>query len=300
MRERILSVEESTRRMEAIGLMCGSVACFAVLDSAVKYLAVVKQVPIGQIVWVRFCEHALLSVALLGPATIAHSWKSARPGAQVLRSLFMFATTAFNFSALQYLQLDQTATFTFLAPFLIAVLSGPILGEWLGWRRLIVVSIGFSGVLLVIRPDAGHGVHWAFLLSAGATACVSFYNIWTRLLARYDPPNVTQFYSPLAGVLLAAPFGLYFWQWPADVLTALLLVSLGVSGGMGHWLLIRAHHYAPAPILAPFIYVGLLYMTVIEYAVFGEVPNLWTLGGGAVIISSGLYLLYHERARMRR
>jgi drug/metabolite transporter (DMT)-like permease len=296
MRDTPDAISLRAERLEAIGLMCGAVACFALLDSAVRYLAVVKHVPIEQIIWVRFCEHLIVTLIMLGPAAIAVSWKTARPGAQFVRSLLMFATTAFNFGALQYLQLDQTVTFFFLSPFLVAVFAGPILGEWLGWRRLLAVSLGFSGVLLVVRPGAG-SFQWAFGLAAGATLCVSLYNVWTRLLARYDPPGVTQFYSPLAGIVFAAPFGVWGWQWPTDILTVALLASLGVSGAVGHWLLISAHHRAPAPVLAPFTYLGLIYMTVIEYAVFGEIPNQWTLGGGAVIISSGLYLLYRERNR---
>lgn len=289
-------VDQRAERLRAIGLMCGAVACFALLDTTARYLAVVKHVPVQQIVWVRLVEHMFMTLVLLGPSVASVSWKSARPGAQVLRSLFMFATTALNFAAMQYLQLDQTITMFFLSPFIIGLLSGPILGEWLGWRRLAAVSIGFSGVLLVIRPGVT-GVHWAFALSAGATFCVSLYNVWTRLLARYDPPAVTQFYSPLAGVVCGAPFGLYVWQWPGDLLTVVLLLSLGATGGFGHWLLIRAHHHAPAPALAPFSYLGLIYMILIEYAVFGEVPNDWTLGGGAIIVSSGLYLLYRERSK---
>jgi drug/metabolite transporter (DMT)-like permease len=298
MRDTAFSSEERARRMEAIGLMCGSVACFAVLDSSVRYLAVVAHTPVAQIIWVRLCEHLILSLGFLGPAVALKSWRSARPWGQILRSMFMLGTTAFNFSALQYLQLDQTVTFSFLAPFLIAALSGPILGEWLEWRRLVAVGVGFTGVLLVVRPGAD-GFHWAFLLCAAATLNGAFYNILTRLLARHDPPSVTQVYTPLAGVLFVAPFGLHVWRWPSEPLTWLLLGSLGFSGGLGHWLLIRAHQHAPAPILAPFTYVGLVYMALIEYAVFNEVPGQWTLAGGAVIISSGLYLLYRERKTVR-
>jgi drug/metabolite transporter (DMT)-like permease len=82
------------------------------------------------------------------------------------------------------------------------------------------------------------------------------------------------------------------------VKTTLLLASLGFWGGLGHWLLILAHRIAPASVLAPFIYLGLIWMTTIGYLVFDNLPSLWTLSGAAVVIVSGLYLLARERKLM--
>jgi drug/metabolite transporter (DMT)-like permease len=74
--------------------------------------------------------------------------------------------------------------------------------------------------------------------------------------------------------------------------------SVGFWGGLGHWLLILAHRIAPASVLAPFIYLGLIWMTTIGYLVFDNMPSLWTLSGAAVVIVSGLYLLARERKLM--
>lgn len=103
------------------------------------------------------------------------------------------------------------------------------------------------------------------------------------------------FYTPLAGSVLAAPFALAAWVWPRDAFTWLLFAVMGVTATLGHWLLILAFKYAPAPVVAPFVYVGLIGMVILGYLVFGDVPTLWTLAGGAVVIGSGLYLLYRER-----
>ncbi|MDH3581260.1 MAG: DMT family transporter, partial [Hyphomicrobiales bacterium] len=103
------------------------------------------------------------------------------------------------------------------------------------------------------------------------------------------------FFTPVAGVVAIFPFAVATWQWPADFWTWCLLASLGVTGGFGHWLLILAHRYAPAPVVAPFVYVGLIFMTALGYLIFGHVPTAWTLAGGAIVIGSGLYLLYRER-----
>ena len=91
------------------------------------------------------------------------------------------------------------------------------------------------------------------------------------------------------------PFALTAWQWPQNLGVWVLLASLGFWGGLGHWFLILAHRHAPAPALAPFIYLGLIWMAVAGYFVFGQVPTLWTLTGAAVVILSGLYLFARER-----
>ncbi|WP_088347454.1 MULTISPECIES: DMT family transporter [Rhodomicrobium] len=285
-------------RMQGILLMCCAIATFSLLDSAAKYLVTVSAVPIFQAIWFRFVSHVGFTLAVFGPRNFAHSMKSAKPGLQILRGIFLFATTGFNYAALQYLQLDQVATIFFLSPFVVAVLAGPILGEWVGMRRLIAIMVGFSGVILVMRPGYG-GIHWAVSYSFCATISYAAYNILTRYLASHDSSLVTQVYSPLAGVVMLAPLAFWTWQWPAELFTWGLMISTGISGGFGHYLLILAHRRCPAPILAPFSYLGLITQSLVGYAVFSQLPSGWTLAGGAVIISSGLYLLYRERRMLK-
>ena len=128
-----------------------------------------------------------------------------------------------------------------------------------------------------------------------ATLGYALYNLSTRYLAAYDPPEVTQTYTPLAGAIVLMPFALAVWKQPQDLTVWLLLASLGFWGGLGHWLLILAHRIAPASALAPFIYLGLIWMSFAGFVVFGQVPTLWTLSGAAVVILSGLYLFARER-----
>jgi drug/metabolite transporter (DMT)-like permease len=213
---------------------------------------------------------------------------------QVLRSLIMIVTTGFNFISLRYLQLDQTVTIFFLAPLLVALLAGPLLHEWVGWHRMVAIIAGFLGVLLVMHPGFGT-LHWAMLISLVATLGYALYNLSTRYLAAYDPPEVTQTYTPLAGAIVLMPFALAAWKQPEDLSVWLLLASLGFWGGLGHWLLILAHRIAPASALAPFIYLGLIWMSAAGFLVFGQVPTAWTLSGAAIVILSGLYLFARER-----
>ena len=280
--------------VKAIALICGAGLCFAILDTTVKYLAAHTAIPMSEITWMRFVVHALLSVVLLGPAAIPRLAKTARPLQQWLRSAFMLSATLCNFVAVTYLRLDQTATIFFLTPLLVAALAGPLLNEWVGWRRLVAILTGFLGILVVMRPGFGW-IHWAVFLSFGATLSYALYTITTRYLAGHDDAAVTQFYTPLAGLIVLAPFALAQWVWPSDLLIWSLFALLGVAGAFGHWLLIQAYRFAEAPVLAPFIYVNLIWLTSLGYVVFGDVPDIATVAGGAVVIGSGLYLLYRER-----
>jgi drug/metabolite transporter (DMT)-like permease len=282
------------QRLVAIGLMALATVCFAALDSTAKYLVVRESVPVAEVTWLRFVGHVVFSAIVLWPFALRPSLRSAKPLVQVLRSALKVVTTGFNFVALRYLQLDQTVTIFFLTPLLVAALAGPLLHEWVGWHRVLAIIVGFLGVLVVIHPGLG-GLRWAMLLVLVATFGYALYNIATRYLAAFDPPEVTQTYTPLAGAVVMAPFALAAWQWPQDALVWLLFASLGFWGGLGHWLLILAHRHAPAPVLAPFIYLGLIWMSVAGLLIFGDVPTLWTLSGAAIVILSGLYLLARER-----
>jgi drug/metabolite transporter (DMT)-like permease len=293
-RARPLPHTDENHRLRAIGFMALATLCFAALDATGKYLIVNHGVPVIEVSWLRFVGHVVFSAVALWPLAFTPSLRSAKPMIQILRSGLMVLTTGFNFLALRYLQLDQTITIFFLTPLLVAGLAGPLLGEWVGWHRMLAIIAGFFGVLLVMHPGIC-SVHWAMLIALVATLGYAVYNIATRYLAAFDPATVTQTYTPLAGVIVLAAPALAAWQWPTDGFQTLLLASLGFWGGLGHWFLILAHREAPAPVLAPFIYLGLIWMSGLGLLVFGDVPTLWTLSGAAVVIVSGLYLLARER-----
>lgn len=278
--------------------MCGAVTLFACLDATAKHLVGTVGLPATEVVAVRFASNmafALIAFPLMfGLRAMPRIVRTRRPGLQMLRSGFMFGATIFNFLAVKYLQLDQTITIFYVTPLLVALLAGPLLGEWVGWRRMIAIMAGFVGVILVTRPGFG-GIHWAVLLSFAATLSYALYNISTRYLARYDATEVTVFYSPVLGMLLMLPFLYFDWHWPQDLWIWGLLLLTGVLGGMGHLLLVIAHRAAPAPVLAPFIYSNMATVVLLGYLVFGDLPTWWTVAGGLIVVGSGLYILYRER-----
>ena len=204
----------------------------------------------------------------------------------------------FNFLALKHLRLDQTTTIGFLTPLTVAVLAGPLLGEWIGWRRAIAVLVGFGGILLAVRPGFTQ-VHPAVLFALCSMLCYAVFSIVTRYLAPFDRAEVTLFYSLFAGTVVVAPLALADWVWPESPFIWTLLLSMGLWGGLGHYLFILAHRHAPASVVAPFLYISLLTHSTAGFLVFGQVPDQWTLAGAGVVILSGLYLLHRERATTR-
>jgi drug/metabolite transporter (DMT)-like permease len=280
----------------AIGLMCLAVLCFSVLDSTAKYLGEFTNIPFEQVLWLRFLTHCLVLALIYRPIKFIGALKTAAPKAQLVRTFTMLGATAFNFWALKYLQLDQTITIFFLSPLLIAALAGPLLGERLEKAQLLAVIFGFLGVLIVTRPGFG-GIHWAVGLSLLATLSLAFYNVFTRYTSKYDNNRTNQVYAPLGGAFLFTPFALAHWQTPESLFIWVLLISLGISGGLGHWLLITAHRHAPAPLLAPFIYLGIISMPIIGYYIFDDIPSSWTLAGALCVIASGLYLWSLEKEK---
>lgn len=190
---------ERRQRLTGIALMCGAVACFSVLDTGAKYLS--THMDVLQVVWVRYTAAFLLTLAISNPIRTPRLMATSRPLLQVGRAVLLLGSTSSNFLALQYLQLDQALAITFSAPFLVAVLSGPLLGEWVGWRRWTAIGVGFVGVLLVTRPGFG-GIHPAALLCLVNALCLALYGICTRILTRTDSNQTTLFYSNAVGAAL--------------------------------------------------------------------------------------------------
>jgi drug/metabolite transporter (DMT)-like permease len=281
-------------RLTGIGLMCGAVLSFACLDVTAKYLN--GYMDTLQVVWARYTGAFVLALFIFNPVSRPGLMRTRRPVLQLVRSAMLLGSTIANFLAFRYLQLDQALAILFSTPFMVAILAGPLLGEWIGWRRWVAILVGFAGVLLVTRPGVGD-VHWAALYSVTSAVFYAFYIVATRVLSRSDSTDTTLFYSNLVGAVAMLPVMPFVWTTPDDPFIIFLMVAFGAFGSFGHYLLIIAHRLAPASVLAPFMYSQLVWATGFGYVVFGDVPNRWTVAGAAVLVASGLYLLHRERVR---
>jgi drug/metabolite transporter (DMT)-like permease len=285
-------LQQRRQRLTGIALMCGAVATFSCLDATGKYL--LHYMDPLQVVWARYFGAFVLAFIFLNPITRAKMMTTKRPFLQVGRSALLLGSTALSFFALRYLQLDEALAILFSTPFLVALLSGPLLGEWVGWRRWTAIAVGFFGVLVVVRPGFG-GIHPAALLTFCGAICYALYVSTTRVLARSDSSETTLFYSNLVGAVAMLPVIPFVWTTPTSALVVALMVLIGALGSGGHYLLILGHRLAPASTLAPFIYTQIVWTTTLGFLVFGDLPNRWTILGGLIVVASGLYLLNRER-----
>jgi drug/metabolite transporter (DMT)-like permease len=276
--------------------MCGAAAAFALLNATAKYLS--ADYSVAQLLWARTAGHLAFVVAAFGPHYGRRLFVTQYPASQLVRSLMLVSSTAFNFAALRYIGLATAATINFTSPLIVALLSVPLLGERVGRRRWAAIGVGFLGVLVVLRPGA-EAARAAALLSLGTAACYAVYQVLTRRVAASDPPETTAGYSALVGTGLTSVIVPFSWTTPRSASALLLMVSMGLTGGLGHYFVARAYVWAPASVVSPFNYVQLLGAVVTGYLVFGDVPgaSLW-LGAG-LIIGSGLFVLYTERRRAR-
>ena len=286
---------EARERLIGIALACAGVTVFTALDSSAKFEGL-HGIPTLQIVWVRYAVSLVLAALMLRPWATPALYKTSRPGAHIVRGFFLLGSTAFNFIAVQHLQLAQTISISFAGPLIVTAAAGPLLGEWAGPRRWAAVIVGFLGVLVVVQPEPGAFQPWA-LFSVATAFCNAGYGIWNRLMSSTESPGSMLIYGSLLSTVLLAPAVPFDFVWPTNGWVIFALLLTGVAGGIGHWFIILANRRAPATLLAPFSYVQLLSMIVSGYLIFGDVPGRSTLVGALIIIASGLYVLYRERRR---
>lgn len=270
--------------------MCGAAALFALLNAAAKALA---DLPTAQLLWVRTAGHLAFVVLTFGPRHGRRLFATRHPAPQLVRSLLLLASTAFNFAALRFVDLATAATINFTSPCIVALLAVPMLGERVGLGHWTAIATGFAGVVVVVRPGSGVA-QWGSLLSLGTAVCYAGYQVLTRRVAATDPPETTVGYSALVGTAVTTLLVPFAWVRPGSWARAAVLLSMGVTGGLGHYLVARAYMWAPASVVSPFNYVQLLGAASTGYLIFGDVPGPWLWAGAVLIVGSGLAIAYLE------
>lgn len=289
------TAETTDNPVLGIAWMLATMFWFVTLDSTAKYL--MQSYPVVQVVWARFFFHLIFVAIIMGrqlPVLVKSRWLSR----QYLRSFFMFATTVLFFIGLHILPLTTAATIMFLSPIIVTMLSIPLLGEKVGPRRWLGIVIGFAGAVLVMRPGSD-SLQLGILVVLAAAFTHALYQVFTRRLRALDGPMTSLFYTALLGALVTSAVAPFYWQ-PVAAVDWLLFVFAGIAGGIGHLCLIRAFRSAPASVVAPFSYSSLLWATLFGFVLFGDLPGVWTLGGAALIIGSGLYIFHREHAVKRQ
>jgi drug/metabolite transporter (DMT)-like permease len=280
--------------LRGISLVMTAVLLFSSMDTAAKH--VLRSYPLPPLIWARYAVHLIFMLVLLWPRMGAALVRTAHPGLQVLRGLLLVVSTGFFYLSLTFLPLAEAAAITFVGPVLTTALSGPLLGERVTRRQWLAVSLGFIGVLIIVRPGGGLLQPSAIFPLCCAVA-FSLYQIITRKIVGREHPLTTLFYTALVGAVITSLALPLTWQTPTLPQVPLIVV-IGLLGGFGHFLLIRAVEHASPTTLAPFIYVQLIFSTVLAFLAFGEFPNSGSLLGMLVIVSAGMLAV--DWRRMRR
>jgi drug/metabolite transporter (DMT)-like permease len=212
-----------------------------------------------------------------------------------LRGVALLASSLFFISGLRFLPIAEASATGFVAPLFVTALSIVFLGEKVGLRRWLATAAGLAGVLIILRPgtSAFHPAAFFPLVSALAWACTL---IMTRLMSGRERAATIMTYSSIAGVCILTAMVPLVWVAPSwhDVLFG---IFIGVASTAGQWIVVLAFRYADASVLAPFSYTQLLWVSILGFLVFGEVPDAWTVTGAAFIVASGLYTAHRERVR---
>jgi drug/metabolite transporter (DMT)-like permease len=271
------------------------VVCFSTLETTAKYLS--RSYPVPMLVWCRYTVHTLLMVILLAPRMGSKLVRTAQPGGQALRATLLMGSTLFNFSALSFLPMAEVKAVSFISPLLVTLLAVGVLREHVTWPRWIAVATGFAGVLFIVRPGS-EMLQWPALFALGSASCYSVYQIMTRRFSGFEHPVTTLFYTALIGCVLMSLALPLFWQTPQWRHVPLLLL-LGVAGGFGHFMLIKAMALENASFLSPLGYMQLMWAVLFGYLVFGDFPDAHAFIGMAIIVGSGLYVALGHRPRPR-
>jgi drug/metabolite transporter (DMT)-like permease len=288
----LIDAQRYPHAVRGIGLMLLATCCFGCLDTLSKYL--VTYYPASSLVWVRYLLQTVVMAAIFLPRMGMRLVRTTSPGVQLVRGLMLVLSSVVFVIALNHMQIAEVASIVFLAPIIVALAGGWLLGERVSTRTWVALAGGFTGVLLIIRPG-GNAFTWWALLPLGCAFFFAGYQILTRKLAGHDDPITTLFYPGLIACLVVPPVFPGAFNVPTIPLHLAMIGAIGILGAVGHFLLIRAHGHAPATLLAPFGYTQLLVVLTLGWLAFDQLPDAIALTGIALIAACGLGLVIASR-----
>ena len=281
------------RPFRGIALILTSTVFLGTSDVTAKYLS--ANLPSIEIAWIRFLAFAVIMLPAMLPGSPLYALRSGRRGLQLMRGAALLASSLFFITGLGFLPIAEASATGFVAPLFVTALSIFFLRESVGVRRWLATAVGLIGVLIILRPgsSAFHPAAFFPLVSALAWACTL---IMTRMMSGRDPAITTMTYSSIAGVCILSALVPFVWVAPSwhDIMFGILI---GIASTAGQWIVVLAFRYADASVLAPFSYTQLLWVSVLGFVIFGEIPDIWTVTGAAFIVASGLYTAHRERVR---
>ena len=219
--------------------------------------------------------------------------RTERPLLQIIRPAFLVCSISSLFIGLTYLPIAEATVIGFVAPLFITALSVPILKEHVDIHRWSAVAIGLVGVIIIIRPG-GDLWHLASVMPLLGALLFALFQIITRLLAATERTHTTLFYTGLGGLAWSSLIVPFVWVTPS-ITHIFVFLSTGAMGAMAHLCMISAFDRAEASLLAPYNYTKLIWVSVLGYLIFNDVPSLDMWIGAIIIVSAGFYVLYREK-----
>lgn len=271
-----------------------SVLFFSVMNVLAKLL--MDRFPVNEVMFFRSL-FALIPVCLVIHFAngFAATLRTRYPWGHLGRSMIGLSAMVATFWSFHLLPLGDAISLNFAAPLFLTALSVPLLGEKVGIHRWSAVLVGFVGVLIIVRPS-GDVLNLGAMLALGGALCTAVAMITIRQLSRTELPNTIVFYFTLLTTVMTGLSLPVSWITPGP-LDLMLLLATGLCGGCGQLMLTRAYSLAPAAVVAPLNYASLLLAVGFGWLLWGEVPTGTMAAGAAVVMASGLYILYRETQR---
>lgn len=288
-----MSAAQNTRL--GIWLMIATTFVFACQDGLSRHLAGTYNVMM--IVMIRYWFFAIFVMALAAraPGGLRAAVRTQFPRLQILRAVLLIAEICVLILAFVKLGLVESHAVFTSYPLLVAALSGPILGEKVGWRRWSAIGVGFVGVMIILEPGVRVFSPWA-LVPLIAAFMFSVYSLLTRYVARKDAASVSFFWTGSVGALGMTLVGIWFWE-PMTAGDWAWMALLCCLAALGHWLLIRSYEVAEASAVQPFAYLQLVFASTIGITIFSETLRPNEAIGAAIVVSAGLFTLWRQRIK---
>ncbi|MFM2357201.1 MAG: hypothetical protein RLZZ528_2937 [Pseudomonadota bacterium] len=274
-------------------LMCATSLIFALQDGMSRHLASTYNVYMVVMVRYWFFAAFVLAFAARQPGGLRAAVRSRTLGIQILRGFLLVAEIVVMVFAFVYLGLIESHAIFACYPLLVAALSGPVLGERVGWRRWTAIGIGFVGVMIILQPGLTVFSPYALIPLLSSTM-FALYSLLTRFAARKDPAAVSFFWTGVAGAALITPIGLAHWE-PMTLADSGWMLLLCCTALTGHFLMIKALEVAEASAIQPFAYLQLVFATGLAILVFGESMKTNVLIGTCVVVGAGIFTLIRSR-----
>ncbi|MGE4327045.1 MAG: DMT family transporter [Pseudodonghicola sp.] len=276
-------------------LMVGSTIVFALQDGISRHLAGAYNT--WMVVMIRYWFFAAFVIFLAARSRggLRAATRTEQPLLQIFRGLLLAGEVCVAIYGFTVLGLIQSQAVFICYPLLVAALSGPVLGEKVGWRRWVAIGIGLVGVMIILQPGVGV-FNPAAIIPLISALMFALYGLLTRYVARRDTAATSFFWTGVAGAVMMTAIGIWFWQ-PMIGTDWIWMSILCVTGVLGHWLLIKCYEVAEAGAVQPFAYFHLIWASILGMTVFGEVLRDNILIGAALIIGAGLFTLWRERVK---